>query len=359
MIEFHCKNCGQKFSVPEIHAGKKGKCPKCKNIVVVPKAEDRLSTTSQSDSGDVKVSSENSPYDSALLDILQKGKASAQPSGQYDISDGAFKDVPETEKRPVTDGAEPAGERKLPWIIDIVLYPTNKAGLTMIGIIIGVPLLFGLIAALIFVLTLVCPLLLIVWTILQILGLIISPVFAMYLYWYLCECVRDSALGGIRAPETLGKTPGLGDMLWNTWKMIVCCVIFVGPSGIYFLYTHKTDAIFWALLAYGVFFFPMGLLAIVMFDSFSGLNPILLIGSVVSTFLPYVGLILLIAVLIISVKFLLPVLSLIGSGGNLGKFIGLFILYGSGIVDFYLMMVIAHLLGRFYWRYQEKLNWDV
>ncbi len=35
-IKFHCKNCGQSISVPQIHAGKKGKCPKCKNPVIVP-----------------------------------------------------------------------------------------------------------------------------------------------------------------------------------------------------------------------------------------------------------------------------------------------------------------------------------
>jgi hypothetical protein len=25
----------------------------------------------------------------------------------------------------------------------------------------------------------------------------------------------------------------------------------------------------------------------------------------------------------------------------------------------YMVFVIAHLLGRFYWRYQERLNWEV
>ncbi len=35
-IKFNCQNCGQSISVPQIHAGKKGKCPKCKNPVVVP-----------------------------------------------------------------------------------------------------------------------------------------------------------------------------------------------------------------------------------------------------------------------------------------------------------------------------------
>ncbi len=43
MIRFNCKNCGQKISVPEVHAGKKGKCPKCKTIVVVPEINDDIS----------------------------------------------------------------------------------------------------------------------------------------------------------------------------------------------------------------------------------------------------------------------------------------------------------------------------
>jgi Tol biopolymer transport system component/peroxiredoxin/DNA-directed RNA polymerase subunit RPC12/RpoP len=38
-IKFHCQNCGQSISVPQIYAGKKGKCPKCKNVVVIPTAE--------------------------------------------------------------------------------------------------------------------------------------------------------------------------------------------------------------------------------------------------------------------------------------------------------------------------------
>jgi len=35
-IKFHCKNCGQGMGVPQAYAGKKGKCPKCKNLVLVP-----------------------------------------------------------------------------------------------------------------------------------------------------------------------------------------------------------------------------------------------------------------------------------------------------------------------------------
>lgn len=56
MIRFRCKNCGQKITVGEIHAGKKGKCPKCKSVVIVPKPGDVGSLTSQSATGGFKVS---------------------------------------------------------------------------------------------------------------------------------------------------------------------------------------------------------------------------------------------------------------------------------------------------------------
>jgi hypothetical protein len=28
-------------------------------------------------------------------------------------------------------------------------------------------------------------------------------------------------------------------------------------------------------------------------------------------------------------------------------------------IGIYIILVIAHLIGRFYWRYQDKLNWEV
>jgi uncharacterized paraquat-inducible protein A len=35
-IKFHCKKCGQGLRVPKFYAGKEGKCPKCKSTFVVP-----------------------------------------------------------------------------------------------------------------------------------------------------------------------------------------------------------------------------------------------------------------------------------------------------------------------------------
>ena len=179
-------------------------------------------------------------------------------------------------------------------------------------------------------------------------GLAINTVVFLYMYWYLCQCIHDSAEGGLRAPDVLVNAPGLGDMLWQTIRIAACLVFFCAPVLIYYRRTERTDTVFWFLLAYAAFFFPIGLLAVIMFDSFSALNPLLLIPSIFSTFFQYCGLVLLFCFF----------------GYILAKFIsGLpwsgFLNYVPVAVIIYLTMVAAHLLGRFYWRYQENLYWEV
>ena len=80
-------------------------------------------------------------------------------------------------------------ERKLPWILDIFLYPTSMSGLINLGIFWIVPVLLGINARLpirhLFKLLTIVPILFI----------------GVYMYYYFKECIRDSALGEIRAPE--------------------------------------------------------------------------------------------------------------------------------------------------------------
>jgi len=341
MIQFHCKNCGQKIAVQDKFSGKKGKCPKCKNIVVVPKPEDRVTSTNQSDSGFQKVDSKSSAYDLTLLNVPPEHKAAEQPIIQ-DISDKAVESEQRFKGTAGIEKSEPAGKRKLPWIIDVFFYPISMPGIVTLGIIIILPLLINIAAGLIgqFGFFISLP------------GFVFIKIpITLYFFWYLAECVRDSALGGVRAPETLGNAPSLGDMFWHTLKIIGCFAVFAGPPGYYFLYTQRTDVVFWALLAYAVFFLPMGLLAVVIFDSFSALNPILLICSIFSTFFQYCGLVLILLVFALSVI----ATNKIKPDSWDARVYGLIIFCGL----LYSALVAAHFLGRFYWRYEKKLNWDV
>ena len=74
MIKFCCSHCGQEINIPEIHAGKKGRCPKCKNIVVVPKAGPVGSISGQSKLSNTK----HSRPPSSLPQIGQEHETASQ-----------------------------------------------------------------------------------------------------------------------------------------------------------------------------------------------------------------------------------------------------------------------------------------
>lgn len=335
-IKFHCKNCGHKISVQDKYAGRRGRCPKCKSIIVVPKVRRTDRPASRSNSANLATASNAAPYDLTLLDVPPKDAPSAQPVTGHGVADVASEDVREPEAR--ADQTAPVGRRRLRWPIDIFCYPTSTAGLTILAIVVIIPSLIDIAAGLIglFGFFILIP------------GFFIKIVVGLYMYWYLCECIRDSAQGNIRAPDVLVNAPSLGDMFWQTLKVIGCFLLFVGPPGYYFLYIKRTDAVFWSLAAYAVFFFPMGLLAVVMFDSLSGLNPVVIIGSILSTFFQYCGLV----ILFCAFGFLL---TKIGDLTGQSRILG----YISQTLGIYWLMVAAHLLGRFYWYYQERLYWEV
>lgn len=353
MIKFACKNCGQRFKVSDIDAGRKGKCPKCKNIIVVPETESAHPTIKQREYTDLKINSSSSAYNSTFLDVPKKDRISSEQTSQYSDSNRAIEGKRELEQEPSAEEAEPSGKRKLPWIVDIFLYPMSIGGLTTLVVIIILKLLTDIAAVL-----LACCIFG------GILGLIIRIVIVYsYMYWYFSECIRDSAAGGLRAPQTLASMPGLGDMFWQWARLFACYSFSLGPVTFYRGYTYfysmqMNSIILWSLLTYGVFFFPIGILAVVMFDTVNGLNPILIIRSIISTFIQYCGLFVLFYGLSILFIILLVIIgSVLPRRGMFSHYLLSYIL--SNIAFIYALLIYGHLLGRFYWRYQEKLNWEV
>ncbi|UCE49516.1 MAG: hypothetical protein JSW47_05105 [Phycisphaerales bacterium] len=322
LINFNCENCGEKISAPGMRAGTKGTCPKCKVALVVPAA-----------------------HNLTLLDVREELRVQDQPTSQPSVSED-FIEQDGKEEISVAEENESAAHRNLPWFIDIFLYPTSTAGLTHLAIFIGVPFLVY------FIRQLLGPFTLMLW----LPSLIVNILIGLYMCWYFAECVRDSADGGIRAPEAFANAD-VGSMVEQCLYLAACYAIFMAPAFVYGIFADKTDTIFWILIAYGVFFFPMGLLAVVMFDSSSAFNPILWIGSIFSTFFQYCGLVLLIGGVVLAFR----VLTRIGGPQAPEQIsIGTRILEAAfSCLMLYLVFVLAHLLGRFYWRYQDKLNWEV
>jgi DNA-directed RNA polymerase subunit RPC12/RpoP len=382
LIKFRCENCGQRISVPQIYTGQKSKCPHCKNTVVIPPPTDR-------EHSDIGL---KSLLDPAMFDVPPKQTKEQEPPpvnqpgplekevAPEPVLDAAAFDIPPEPAEPEKTAVdyfkkleEPPPERKFPFLLDIFLYPLNVPGLAILGIVIGIPLIFQVLGKLLFLFMLVFPPAFVLLALLSAVSFVVGIALPFYFYWYLAECVRSSACGELRSPETIGTTPGtIGEMVWQTIKILLCLIFFFAPVLIYFFTATKAnllfmgetnermaviaailnDKIFWLLLSYGIFFFPIGLLSVVMFDSIAGLNPILLIGSIFSTFLPYCGLILFFyafGYLIVKINQFLGIV----------PFAPQFWAYMSLFITCYLLMIMAHFLGRFCWRYEEKLSWDV
>jgi hypothetical protein len=329
VIRFACTFCGQHIRVSQTYAGKKSKCPKCKNSLVIPQPTPLLE-----DDQPIRLVRDS--------DLLAPNTNSLHPSPQEAIptEDQQFQMLRQAAGLSPLE-PPPLPERKFPFLIDIFLYPANLQGLIYLAIVVLIPLLIRIVSMFLGVFA--------VFVILP--AMIIMPVIAAYTYWYLAQCVHDSAAGNIRAPDTLAETPGVWELLWQLLQILACLVVCAAPAAAYFGYTRRTDLIFWLLAGGGAFFYPMTLLGVLMFDSVNGLNPLIIIPSIFSTFFQYCGLVILIS----AILYLLVQTQRILQPGLLG-----FLLYPLlQASELYLAMMAAHLLGRFYFKYQGKLNWEV
>ena len=233
-----------------------------------------------------------------------------------------------------------ADEHKLSWFIYIFLYPFNLAGVIHL---IGLWLL----------LFLFCPF------VIAFVGLgteyipIVYFLPVAYSLYYFAECIRDSAAGGRRAPDLRASS-----VKSERWDYISQLLVVVGsiaicfwPVAVYYIVTERSDLIYWLLLACGGLFFPMVLLAVVLFDSFGALNPILITGSIFRTLLPYCGMVLF---------FYTGALLFMKIDSPANRFwLLLMVPFLIKVVQLYMVFVAVGLLGRFYHRNEKKLNWEV
>jgi hypothetical protein len=239
---------------------------------------------------------------------------------------------------------EYTGARRFAWPIDILLYPANTAGLGALAIIVGIP------AVMTFLMWFGGPLAMFV-------GMpffVVSILIGLYTAWYFAECVYDSARGGVRAPMGLDAGGGTSDMFSRVLNLVAVYVLFIGPAGIYWVWVQRFDGIFFGLVAWAVVFFPMGLLAMVIEDSSAALNPFSLLVAILRTFVPYLGLLVLIG-LLAGLKLLISA----WLNAEVLSYGGWFLNVMGETAATYLGLVMAHVLGRFYWRYQDRLDWGL
>ncbi|MHC4104625.1 MAG: hypothetical protein ACYSR9_06770 [Planctomycetota bacterium] len=137
---------------------------------------------------------------------------------------------------------------------------------------------------------------------------------------------------------------------WITWCLVITSP-FYSEAAIPVLISSSITLVF---LAFAITFFPMSLLATVMFESLEGLNPKFVIGSIVSTFFRYFGLLFMYCVLYGIPIAAYEIIRLQIPKEHIQT--AHLIMKGWFI---YLLFISAHLLGVFFRRNEEKLYWDV
>jgi len=238
-----------------------------------------------------------------------------------------------------------ADECRLPWLIDAFLYPISISGMIHLAFFVIVPLLIiGLIRFIEYFLE---PYLwLFTAEITEPVAFILNVIFYSYVCYYISDCVISSAGGHRRATDaTITNTISIGDFISQAFIIIGCLAICLAPISLYSVLVKRTDSWFWALAAYGTCFLPMSLLRGIMFDSFDALNPIELVRSICRALLPYCGLVLFFAVVGGFIEAVVPRLPLWG--------------FLKKALTIYLVLVLAHRLGWFYWWYKDKLGWGL
>ena len=409
-MEFHCTNCGYKLIVPDIHAGRKGRCPQCKEIVTVPSPaapkrdlhdaqlfdlaipEDQGSDDSPTlteSHPDTSVQPEAAPHDDGLLDAPAPDGDDESGTAYAELRGALGGRLTQPEKIP---------ERKFPWVIDIFLYPLNRSALTILLICAGGSFLLRFLLVFFKALSGVIGILIIFQVIFLMLHWAGLLLLVMYLYWYFCQCVQDSAEGRIRAIESMAETPGLFELVGGTLKLLVCAAVYLAPVLLYsnasenldrwpwilsgagsfllpvvmpsevfrfvaeannggaaasiplFTSLQNLDPVFWVLWGAGNFLFPMALLAMIIHERFLvALNPILILRSIARTFFSYC--LLVVACVLLSLT-LSTVYHFILDPAS---WHWAYLLLG---LAFYQLLIMAHLLGRFYFKNEEKLYWD-
>jgi len=245
---------------------------------------------------------------------------------------------------PQDDGAAP--KRPLPWMIDIFLYPVTKTGIINLLITFGVPLVLILLTYGCITMANTAPILIFVAVPLAMGSLIVTLLMGLYFGWYVTECVRSSSEGRIRAPDTVGQTPGLMELFALCFQVFLCGMVFLGMS---WSVQATLAPPHWAQQTLNTalaLLLPMTLLSIISLESIRGLNPLLNLKLICITFLPYCGMAI---PLYLAHKVLFRVC--LEMPGRVG-------IITFALCEVYGAMVSAHILGRFAWKQQDKLIWE-
>ena len=375
MIRFQCNKCDRTIKVSDAYAGKRGKCPACGTSITVPGSDVEMALVGASTKTatavqhvrftcamcdkPVKVSGRlvgktiECPNCKCYLDVPDENAKKQQPkpasddslqlkAGQQTDPQNSLYDYLENhliDRKPASNSTKGRiGASKLPPIIQILLYPISLSGLMTLAIFTFGPIVIDALA-LVCLFSCIGPFII----------LFIYLAWVSYMFWFFSYCVQQSSEGVPRAPQTIGVDEGFGEMFFQMLRILVCMIIFLLPATLYRYYVAQ-DTLYWIIFCAGMAFFPMALLSVTMHNSLCGLNPLLLVVSIIKTFPRYC---------IVAASAAVLILMMLATNLPKEQAPHIAVTLTLNGIYFYLALILANVLGRFYYISKDRLDWQV
>lgn len=185
-------------------------------------------------------------------------------------------------------------------------------------------------------------------------GLFATVFLTGYYVAFLFKIIRETAIG----EQEVAEFPGLQD-LWDDvlrplaqvfFALLVCLLPAVLAAGFLENYSDELSWVPFVLLAGGLFYLPMVLLATVIFNSLlTALNPVLVIPAISRIFLRYLVIVILLGVTVIGHQLLADALN--------ERLQALAAVPIVSFVSFYMGIIQARILGLIYRTSKEQIGW--
>ena len=191
--------------------------------------------------------------------------------------------------------------------------------------------------------------LLAVWSVL---GFLVTLAVSGYLAAFMFQIVGASAAGENSVPEWPGLASPWDDILRPFLLVAATVIVSFLPAVVYVIVSEEPWEEAWRsallLVALGTFYLPMALMAVALYDSFAGLNPVRVILGIIKTMPMY-----LVATALLAGVYVLAGVAeryLSGTIPILGPL-------AAGAVALYALMVEMHVLGLLYLTHRKRLGW--
>ena len=162
------------------------------------------------------------------------------------------------------------------------------------------------------------------------------------------QMIQSTATGNDEAPQFPEMANIFEDIIWPMLQIIVVFVVSFGPLFAYEIAVDESKALIsWALLAFGVVYFPMAMLAVVVLGRTSVVSPHIVIPAIIRAgWLHWVSVFMLIFLYVMS--------SIMENIFSDSLIIGTLVMSAVGA---YTLMTQARILGVLYRERQDELGW--